>query len=173
MLEALSHDNQAVDMIDVLSSGIDRLREEHWLLKHELMEFYGMAKVIGQDDHVTNWSGSLENLQRKITGFMEELDVHSDWEDHVLFPMVQDYTGKDMSPMAALEHQHELAKQEVQRFLEAAERLAAPVSCQEAKEAASFLLQAYAILTDHFREEEEVLFPIAEQMLTDMEQFFS
>ncbi|MDF2924118.1 MAG: hypothetical protein K0R57_3032 [Paenibacillaceae bacterium] len=173
MLQTLSYENETVDPVDVLSEGIDKLREEHDLLKHELMEFYGMAKVIGQDTHVTNWSGSIDNLRQKIIAFMNELDVHSEWEDDVLFPMVQDYTGKDMGHIAIMECEHELAKRNVRNFLEATERLAVPVSSQDAKEAASYLLQAYVILTDHFKKEEEVLFPIAEQMLTDFEQFFS
>jgi regulator of cell morphogenesis and NO signaling len=173
MLQALSHEEQMVSTVDVLSAGIERLREEHRVLKHELMEFYGMAKVIGQDDQVTNWSVSLSNLRRKILAFMDAMDAHSEWEDLVLFPMVQEYTGKDMGPIAVMEHEQELAKQNVRRFLEAAEQLSVPVTCQDAKEAASFLLQAYIILTDHFTKEEEVLFPLAEQMLTDIEQFFS
>lgn len=173
MMQALSHEDQTVNTLDVLSRGIEQLKEEHIGLKYKLMEFYGMAKVIGADEDVSNWSGSLDNLRRKITEFMGELDVHSEWEDQVLFPMVQEYTGKDMGPIAVMEYEHELAKQSVRRFLDAAGQLQVPVNCEAAKEAASHLLQAYVILNDHFTKEEEILFPLAEQMLTDIEQFFS
>lgn len=172
-MRALPCDDQPVDTVNALSDGIEKLREEHVYLKEKLMECYGMAKVIGMDEGVTNWSASLDNLKKKIAAFMEQMDSHSLWEDEVLFPMVAEYTGKDMGPVAVMEYEHELAKQNVNRFFEAAEKLQVPVSCEEAREAASFLLQAYVILSDHFRKEEEVLFPIAEQMLTDFEQFFS
>lgn len=173
MLQTLSREDQTVDTVNVLSAGIDQLREEHRALKSGLLEFYELAKAVGEDRQVSEWSGSIQILRRKITAFMEELDVHSDWEDHVLFPMVQDYTGRDMGAVAVIEHEHELAKQNVRKFLQAADRLSTPVNGAEAKEAASYLLQAHVILSDHFRKEEEVLFPIAEQMLTDFEQFFS
>lgn len=172
MMQALSREDQTVNTVDVLNEGIEQLREEHVVLKQKLMEFYNLAKEIGTNEEVTNWSASIEALSTKTKAFMTELDVHSIWEDQVLFPMVQEYTGKDMGPISVMEYEHELAKQNVRRFMDAASKLQAPVSAEEAKEAASFLLQAYVILTDHFKKEEEVLFPIAEQMLADIEQFF-
>lgn len=173
MIQTLSREEQTVDMVEVLGSGLDRLKEEHLTLKHDLMELYGMARAVGLDDDVINWSGSMDNLRRKLTVFMNELDVHSEWEDHVLFPMVQEYSGEDMVYVSSLEADHERAKEQVHRFIEASSRLSAPVCCQQAREAAALLLDAYETLNSHFQKEEEVLFPIAEQMLTDMEQFFS
>jgi regulator of cell morphogenesis and NO signaling len=173
MIQTLSREDQTVDTLDVLASGIDQLREEHVGLKQQLIELYQTAKSVGQDMSVKDWSGTIRNLRSKIEAFMVEMDVHSKWEDEVLFPMVQDYTGKDMGPVAVMEHEHELAKMNVNRFLESSGRFGSMVSSEEAREAASYLLQAYVILTDHFKKEEEVLFPIAEQMLTDIEQFFS
>lgn len=173
MMETLSRVDQTVDTLEVLNSGIEQLREEHVVLKQRLLELYNVAKTIGQNPAVADWSPIIGELRGQTASFMVEMDVHSMWEDQVLFPMVQEYTGKDMGPVAVIEHEHELAKQNVRRFLETTERLTAPVGEEQAKEAASYLLQAYVILTDHFKKEEEVLFPMAEQMLADIEQFFS
>ncbi|WP_438449276.1 hemerythrin domain-containing protein [Gorillibacterium sp. sgz5001074] len=173
MMQTLSREDQTVDTLDVLTSGIDQLKEEHAELKKKMADFYGAAKIMGRDPSVTDWSNAIKSLHTDIVSFMEEMEQHSVWEDQVLFPMVQEYTGKDMGPVAVMEHEHELAKMNVQRFLEKSESLSAAVSPEQAQEAASYLLQAYVILTDHFKKEEEVLFPLAEQMLTDIEQFFS
>lgn len=170
---ALPTDDQPVDTVHALSGGIEKLREEHIFLKEKLMEFYGMAKAIGLDEDVINWSNSLENLRKKIIAFVAEMDDHSIWEDTVLFPMVAEYTGKDMGPVSVMEYEHELSKQHIERFLAAVGQLQVPINCETAKETASYLLQAYVILSDHFQKEEDILFPIAEQMLADMEQFFA
>lgn len=173
MMQTLSHEDQTVNTLDVLASGIEQLREEHAVLKEKMAGFYGIAKTVGRDPAVTDWGGTLRSLRVQIEAFMGEMELHSAWEDHILFPMVQEYTGKDMGPVAVMEHEHELAKQNVQRFLDIIGGLPASVGSEEAKEAASYLLQVYVILMDHFKKEEEVLFPLAEQMLTDIEQFFS
>lgn len=173
MMQTLSHEDQTVDTLDVLTSGIEQLREEHLELKKKMAGFYDVAKTAGRDETVADWSGTLRELRLNIEAFMADMDSHSLWEDQVLFPMVQEYTGKDMGPVAVMEHEHELAKMNVQRFLDQTESLPETVGAEEAKEAASYLLQVYVILNDHFKKEEEVLFPLAEQMLTDIEQFFS
>lgn len=173
MLQTLSHENDTVDPVDVVSCGIDKLREEHNVLKDELADLCNLAKTVGQDESISNWSNSIEQLRSRIIRFMNQLDVHSLWEDQVLYPMVAGYTGRDMGPLAMLEYEHDLAKEHVRKFIEVTDLAGTLVNSQDAKEAASYLLQAYIVLNDHFRKEEEQLFPIAEQMLTDYEQFFS
>lgn len=173
MLQTLSREEQVVSTVDVLGDGMDQLREEHELLKREMMELYGMAKVVGQDEDVLNWSVSLNHLRGKTIRFMEKMDAHSLWEDQVLFPMVRDYSGQELEQLNVLEEEHKLAHSHIMRFLELLEGAAAPVSSVKAKEAAACLLEAYAVLSGHFHKEEENLFPLAEQMLMDLEQFFS
>lgn len=172
MLQSLSREDRTVDTLEVLNSGIEQLREEHISLKHQMSDFCTTAKALGQDPAVIDWRDEVRGLREAVKLFMGEMEQHSVWEDEVLFPKVQEYTGRDMGPVAVMEHEHELAKMNVERFLEKT-GADAPLSGEQAKEAASYLLQAYVILTDHFAKEEEVLFPLAEQMLTDIEQFFS
>ncbi|MDF2937867.1 MAG: hemerythrin [Paenibacillaceae bacterium] len=173
MLQSLSREEQVVSTVDVLGDGMDQLREEHELLKREMMELYGMAKVVGQDDDVLNWSVSLNYLRGKTIQFVEKMDAHSLWEDQVLFPMVRDYSGQELEHLNELEQEHKLAHGHIMSFLRMLESCSAPVNSGKAKEAAACLLEAYTVLSGHFHKEEENLFPLAEQMLTDLEQFFS
>lgn len=173
MLQTLSREEQVVSTVDVLGDGMEQLKEEHELLKREMMELYGMAKVVGQDEDVLNWSVSLNCLRGKTIQFVEKMDAHSLWEDQVLFPMVRDYSGQDLEQLMALEEEHKQAHGHIMRFLQILEGASAPVNSEKAKEAAASLLEAYNVLAGHFRNEEENLFPLAEQMLMDLEQFFS
>lgn len=173
MLQTLSREEQVVSTVDVLGDGMDQLREEHALLKREMMELYGMAKAVGLNDDVLNWSVSLDCLRGKTIRFMEKMDAHSLWEDQVLFPMVRDYSGHSLDHMAVLEQEHKLAHDRILQFLQVLEGTSAPVNGEKAREAAAYLLEAYTVLAGHFQKEEENLFPLAEQMLMDLEQFFS
>lgn len=173
MLQTLSREEQVVSTVDVLGDGMDQLRDEHELLKREMMELYGMAKVVGQNEDVLNWSVSLDCLRGKIIQFMEKMNAHSLWEDQVLFPMVRDYSGQKLEELTVLEQEHKLVHSHMMSFLHLMEGAAAPINSQKAKEAAACLLEAYTVLAGHFRKEEENLFPLAEQMLMDLEQFFT
>lgn len=170
---ALSQVDQTVDTIEVLDSGVEQLREEHVVLQSKLTEFIRIAKSIKPDGDAAHSVGLYETLRQDILVYMEALNGHSEWEDKVLFPMIAEYTGKDMGPIAVMEKEHELAKQHVTRFLEAMENPQALTDGERNREAVSFLLQAHTILTDHFKKEEEWLFPLAEQMLADFELFFT
>jgi regulator of cell morphogenesis and NO signaling len=44
------------------------------------------------------------------------------------------------------------------------------VSSKAAVELASYVINAYSILTEHFMKEENVLFPMAERLLSDEEK---
>jgi len=80
------------------------------------------------------------------------------------------YIGRQMGPIAVMEYEHELAKQNLKKFLEAVEQLEGTADAGRAKEIASYALQAHAVLTDHFMKEENVLFPMAENMLNAEEK---
>lgn len=173
MLQTLSREEQVVSTVDVLGDGMDQLRDEHELLKREMMELYGMAKVVGQNEDVLNWSASLDCLRGKTIQFLEKMNAHSLWEDQVLFPMVRHYSGQKLEELTVLEQEHKLVYSHMMSFLHLMEGAAAPINSEKAQEAAACLLEAHTVLAGHFRKEEESLFPLAEQMLMDLEQFFT
>ncbi len=153
-----------------LSPALARLKEEHIPLRAQMDEFYMLAKDIGADDSVDNWADALRNLQEKAVSFMNELDPHSIREEDVLFPMMAKYIGREMGPIAVMEYEHDQAKKNLKQFTEKMDQIQGTVGKEEAKGIAAHLMNAYVILTEHFMKEENVLFPMAQQMLTEEEK---
>ncbi|MCZ8517836.1 hemerythrin domain-containing protein [Paenibacillus filicis] len=132
-----------------LNESIQRLQEEHVLLKIKLVELYGMAKAIGLNEDAINWIGVLRDLKRKATVFKRELEAHSKWEEEHMFPLITWYFGEEMDQFTLMEQEHELAKQYFNAYFEAVERNSQPVKGPEAHEMASYLLQAFTLLNHH------------------------
>ncbi|AFH65671.1 hemerythrin domain-containing protein [Paenibacillus caseinilyticus] len=146
-----------------LTEAIDRLKEEHALLEEKLVELYAMARTIGLQDETGNWTPALLQLGQTVKAFWMELEAHSKWEEATMFPMITWYFGETLEQFTLMEQEHELAEQYILAFIEPVERLTAPVEQEEAKELASMLVQAYAILRNHFRQEEEIIDALADR----------
>lgn len=153
-----------------LCEPLARLKFEHGPLREQMNAFVREAAAIGRDGAVADWSGPLAELKRKVDAFVGELDPHSEREEGVLFPMMAKYIGRETGPIAVMEYEHDLAKANLKKFREAVERLEGAVDAERAKEIASYAIQAHAVLTDHFMKEENVLFPMAENMLNAEEK---
>jgi iron-sulfur cluster repair protein YtfE (RIC family) len=141
---------------------IERLKEEHALLQEELRELYRLTRLITRKENDTlQWTGTLRDLRRLAAEFQADLDKHAQWEETELFPLVSVYFDAGLEELMLMEQEHELAEHFIDAFAEAAKR--APVRRFDGREMAMYLKQAYQILTEHFRHEEEVLAKIWEQ----------
>jgi regulator of cell morphogenesis and NO signaling len=168
-LQAASFVDPATDFKEAL----DKLMAEHEDLKNKLIAIYKESMTIGKDPLIASWDSQLIELRHKVETFMEELEGHSDWEEQNLFPLVSLYTGKEIGPAMVMEQEHRLALQYVQAYYRSMDGMLFPVKASEAREIITFLLQTYFILIDHFNKEEEWILPVAEQMLVDIELFYS
>ena len=162
--------NQAKGKQVTLCKPLAQLMREHEPLRNKMDAFAQDAMDIGVSQERSDWSGPLAALKEKVVAFTRELDPHSEREEGTLFPLMAKYIGRQMGPIAVMEHEHEQAKQNLNKFIEAVEQIKEPVHAGRAKEIASYALQAHAILTDHFMKEENVLFPMAENMLNAEEK---
>jgi len=153
-----------------LCEPLAQLKREHGPLREQMDAFAREAAEIGADQETTDWTAQLAALKQKVEAFVRELDPHSEREEGALFPLMAKYIGRQMGPIAVMEYEHELAKQNLKKFLEAVEQLEGTADAGRAKEIASYALQAHAVLTDHFMKEENVLFPMAENMLNAEEK---
>ena len=153
-----------------LCEPLAQLKREHGPLREQMEAFAREAEKIGADQEIKDWSQPLAKLKEKVDAFVRDLDPHSEREEGHLFPLMTRYIGREVGPIAVMEYEHDLAKQNLKKFREEAERVKEPVDAARAKEIAAFALQAYAILTDHFMKEENVLFPMAENMLSPAEK---
>jgi regulator of cell morphogenesis and NO signaling len=108
------------------------------------------------------------DLKKGVATFKAELDPHSEREESVLFPMLGQYIGTTSGPIAVMEYEHEQAKSFIKAFLEGAQTES--ISSEKIKNLAELVKNAHNILTEHFTKEENVLFTMAERMLSDEEK---
>jgi regulator of cell morphogenesis and NO signaling len=148
-----------------LSKGLKQLKSEHPPLLNQLEEMYDLTQKIDQElDIESNYTA----LVTKVKEFKAALDPHSEREEGILFPMMGVYIGTTSGPIAVMEYEHDQAKANIGAFLKKAE--SELDSIEEKKKAAELIQNAYFILTEHFSKEENVLFPMAERMLSDEEK---
>ncbi|WHY93400.1 hemerythrin domain-containing protein [Neobacillus cucumis] len=148
-----------------LSKGLKQLKGEHPPLLDQLDELFKLTKQIEDEKDIEQ---NFTVLITKVKEFKAELDPHSEREEGVLFPMMGAYIGTTSGPIAVMEYEHDQAKLKIAAFLEKAEN--DQISSAEKKNLADLIKNAYLILTEHFSKEENVLFPMAERMLTDEEK---
>ncbi|MDQ0253576.1 hemerythrin-like domain-containing protein [Evansella vedderi] len=152
---------------------LQQLFDEHPPLLAKMAEFKNMVQAFEANDSYTNWNEAVEQLHEKLEIFVAELEPHADREEDILFEMMVKYIGRESGPIAVMEHEHNTAKLHLKYFFE---KVASTKSTNEtltrekALEVFQHLKIVYATLTDHFMKEEQVLFPMAEKMLSDEEK---
>lgn len=147
-----------------LSIGLKQLKEEHPPLLAQLDGLYKLTHEIEQDSEVEK---HFAELIIKVEEFKDQLDPHSEREEGVLFPMMGVYIGTTSGPIAVMEYEHDQAKAHIGEFLT---KVDSSQSTEEKKNLAVLIKNAYFILTEHFAKEENVLFPMAERMLSNEEK---
>lgn len=148
-----------------LSKGLKQLKGEHPALLAKLDNLFQLTQQINKGIDIEK---SFLILQTKVVEFKDSLEPHSEREEGVLFPMMGAYIGTTSGPIAVMEYEHDQAKSQIIVFLErTADK---QLTEEEMKDSADLIKNAYFILTEHFSKEENVLFPMAERMLTDEEK---
>ncbi|HZG15402.1 MAG TPA: hemerythrin domain-containing protein [Candidatus Bathyarchaeia archaeon] len=147
-----------------------QLKTEHGPLREQMDAFRVMAMEIGRDENRDDWSKSLSVLRVMVERFVSNLDVHSRREEDVLFEMMAKHIGREVGPIAVMEYEHDTAKGLLKQFLQAARAVEGMVDREQAIRIADDAISAEAILSQHFLKEEQVLFPMAEQMLSAEEK---
>ncbi|MBU8877605.1 hemerythrin domain-containing protein [Bacillus sp. FJAT-29790] len=148
-----------------LCEGLKQLKEEHPPLLDMLKGLLELSTDIEQEQSPAVFA----ELITKVKSFINVLDPHSQREEGVLFRMMEQYLGKGTGPIAVMEYEHDQAKSFIGSFLENAKQ------AEQMKEAemivnAGLIKNAYYTLVEHFAKEEKILFPMAENMLSDEEK---
>lgn len=144
-----------------LCAGLSQLKGEHPPLLEMLDVIYSLTdKIENEMDLIENFT----RLKKSVAAFKAELDPHSEREEGVLFPMLGQYIGTTSGPIVAMEYEHDQAKKAISEFLGKGEKI--DLSIEEMKNLSALARNAYDILTQHFYKEENVLFPMAERMLS-------
>ncbi|MFC4184309.1 hemerythrin domain-containing protein [Saccharococcus thermophilus] len=153
-----------------LCAGLERLKQEHGPLRELKQRMFELAQEIVGDEEERNWKERLLVLRESVQALVTELDPHSEREEGVLFPMMAQYIGRTFGPIAVMEYEHDQAKQRLASFLTKTAELPETVDRESAAALANEVIEAYHILAEHFMKEENVLFPMAERLLSDEEK---
>ena len=145
-----------------------QLIDEHPSLLAKMAEFNQMVQAFEASDN-ENWTEAVLQLHEKITIFIAELEPHSNREEDILFEMMVPYIGREGGPIAVMEYEHNTAKLNLKEFMDKVQAVKAnnkDVTKEDALSIFRHLKIVYLTLTDHFMKEENILFPMAEQMLS-------
>lgn len=161
-----------------LSEALDRLKREHDDLLRGMNELYAQARLAEREAVPKRALPLLLQLRLKVQALSEELERHSVWEEHELYPFLNDYFHRKHSPSIVpslwmLEKDHELATDNLNSFLKAVHVIENNPEAMLPSQAAAYLIHACRILQEHLRREEQIVFPMTEQILTDMDYLFS
>jgi len=148
---------------------LDQLKEEHERLRSKLSEFPAFEQSIREGKTNTDWYGALRDLRNRVKAFMEQLAQHAEWEDRALFPMVALYAEDNASVLEVLEEDHRLAVQYMEAFLNELRRLVSPIQQADAIRIMELLMNAHQLLLQHFKGEEQWIYPIADEILEDID----
>ncbi|WP_179136156.1 hemerythrin domain-containing protein [Paenibacillus sp. 32352] len=161
-----------------LSEALDRLKREHDDLLHGLNELYAQARQVEREADHERTLPLLLQLRLRVQAFSEELERHSEWEEHELYPFLNDYFHRKHVPSIVpslwmLEKDHELASDNLNAFLKAVHVIENNPEAMLPSQATAYLIHACRMLQEHLRQEEQIVFPMTEQILTDMDYLFS
>ncbi|NOU91766.1 hemerythrin [Paenibacillus sp. LMG 31456] len=161
-----------------LSAALDRLTQEHGELMQVLLDMESQARQLEQETDMSKALPSLLHLRLWVKAFMQELERHSEWEKKELFPFLNNYFHQELSPSMipsfwALEKDHELAEEYIQYFLRAVHEVKQESELGQLHQALAYLIHACRILKEHLAKEEQLVFPMTEQVLTDLDYLFS
>ncbi|WP_168120639.1 hemerythrin domain-containing protein [Paenibacillus sp. HB172176] len=165
-----------------------RLKEEHELLKLKVDALCELSMQASSSANSKNVIAVLNQLQRGAAELMLNLKTHTQWENEELFPILSQYFKRKIEPtmmpsMWMLEKDFELALQFFSAFMEDCKAIRhallldlendGVIAAEQMKSTANELTQGCLILTGHFQLEEEVIYPLTDEILTDIDYLFS
>lgn len=165
-----------------------RLQTEHEGLKEKCEELSELSSRAASTSGSFGAQHLLHELIAKAKHLLRELASHGKWEDEELFPLFSRYYKRKLEPtilpsLWVLEKDYELALQFFESFLQMSNELHAMLLMDTNRQEMKFrdkmkaccdcLTQGCLILTSHFQMEEELIYPLADEILTDMDYLFS
>ncbi len=154
---------EGIQLSERLNDALARVKKEHAGLQEGLKKLYRDACAVRGENDPRLIADKLDVLIGTAQAYKMSLAEHSQWEENELFPLAVWYFGNDMDVFTLMEQEHEMAEHYIDAFLVQVEQTPQPLDHEGAVRLASYLLQAYALLRNHFKEEEEILDAFADQ----------
>lgn len=149
---------------------LDWMLEEHAELRGQLRLLAAHAAEIQSgavpDDGI---GGIMSRLAEGVRTFLERFARLARNEEDILFPTVKLYAATDMTSREEKAAILERATGQFRSFLDLADQCVAPFNREKAGQAAGSLLEACSSLKQLFVEEANTIYPLAEEIIEDME----
>jgi iron-sulfur cluster repair protein YtfE (RIC family) len=163
---------------------VQRLKEEHAALEEKVTDLYIKAEQIHEHRDIPFTLNLLQFLRANVQILMKELDAHEEWEEKNVFPITSEYFKLQIRPSImpsiwVLEKEHELVKQCFQPFLDLSKEIIISIDNHDAKIfkqmnlCTAYLLQGCSVLREHIELEEGLIYPLVDEILTDIDYLFS
>jgi regulator of cell morphogenesis and NO signaling len=150
-----------------LSEGLQQLKDEHPPLLAKLDQLLRISLKIEEGEQMEE---NFALLRPAVIDFLADLEPHSEREEGVLFEMMAAYIGREMGPIAVMEYEHDQAKRFIGTFLHNTKDVSIDFTEDQIRQNAELIKNANYTLVSHFAKEESILFPMAENMLTEEEK---
>lgn len=154
---------------------VERLQTEHAQMRGRLTEIRVMAVSLYSLQDCSVGMCKLIELQDRILCLVEDLEQHSEWEERELFPLLQSYFHRAKAfsiarSIIVLEQDHDLAKEVVRSYVDGVNAMKVPIDLEFLHFMTTELIKACLLLLKHFSLEEEFVYPLVEQILTESER---
>jgi iron-sulfur cluster repair protein YtfE (RIC family) len=161
-----------------LSAVLEAMEAEHAELSAELAEWSQAAADVASGICGGSLFPMISQLRDQSSAFLQKLEEHLQRGRHELFPLVGMYAGADLAPsmnpsLWGLDKNYELASRYVRSFQQAVQEAGEEIDLEVGRELVTHLQQASLILHDYLAMEQNLLFPLAEDLLTDIDYLFS
>lgn len=155
-------------MVDFMNA-VDQLRNEHDGLKANLVLLENKWQQVEAEPVEAKQMALIQVFAQRVEAYLKVLHAHAEWEDNVMFPMVSMYFQANADQVAAIEADHAQAELDLRTFITIARGLEQPVTRVQVQAIGMKLLHACRLLHNHFEVEEEIIFPLAEEILEDID----
>ncbi|CAH1221807.1 hypothetical protein PAECIP111893_04779 [Paenibacillus plantiphilus] len=162
--EELPHPSELIVMLG-------QLRKEHIELRFMIERIEWAADGVERMVDVLAAANELRELKASIREFMEKLEQHAAWEEETLLPFINEYFRRSYNhriddSIWTMEKDHEMGRMYMEQFLRRVSEIDAHPNAGMVAEAVRCLLQGCVLLREHLRIEEQIVFPLAEGMLS-------
>lgn len=155
-------------MVDFMNA-VDQLRNEHEGLKANLGLLENKWKQVEAEVDEAKQVQLIQESAQRVEAYLKVLHAHAEWEDNVMFPMVSMYFQANAEQVAAIEADHAQAEIDLRTFITVARGLDNKCTREQLQMIGMKLLHACRLLHNHFIVEEEIIFPLAEEILEDID----
>jgi iron-sulfur cluster repair protein YtfE (RIC family) len=157
-----------------LDHHLQKLREDHQQFRKVIEEWELVAKRADQAYTIMEAASILCGLKLEMRAFRKCLNDHAKWEDSCLLPLFNEFLTRMQNPtmiasLWVIEKEQALADEYWQAFEDAIHSFTFQAHAIDVAEAIQNLRLACELEKNHLAMEEQIMFPLADELLDDLE----